>query len=102
MDSGKWEDSRSRILLCSHAICVHPRPSAVLPPINRRWTTAGKGLHSPAMRDDAISLLRELTEAHGVPGSEDAVRAIFRRRLEGCGTISTDKLGSIACERSSP
>ena len=51
------------------------------------------------MRDDAISLLRELTEAHGVPGSEDAVRAIFRRRLEGCGTFATDKLGSIACER---
>ena len=51
------------------------------------------------MRDQAISLLRELTEAHGVPGSEDAVRAIFRRRLDGCGAISTDKLGSIACER---
>lgn len=54
------------------------------------------------MRDDAISLLKELTEAHGVPGSEDAVRAIFRRRLEGCGDFSTDKLGSTACERQSP
>jgi putative aminopeptidase FrvX len=32
-----------------------------------------------------------------VPGSEDAVRAIFRRRLDGCGAFSTDKLGSIAC-----
>jgi putative aminopeptidase FrvX len=51
------------------------------------------------MRDEAISLLRELTEAHGVPGSEDAVRAIFRQRLEGCGEFATDKLGSIACER---
>lgn len=51
------------------------------------------------MRDESISLLKELTEAHGVPGSEDAVRAIFRRRLDGCGAFSTDKLGSIACER---
>lgn len=50
------------------------------------------------MRDDAISLLKELTEAHGIPGSEDAVRAIFRKRLEGCGTFSADKLGSAACE----
>ena len=54
------------------------------------------------MREEAISLLRELTEAHGVPGSEDAVRAIFRRRIEGCGAIATDKLGSIACERPGP
>jgi endoglucanase len=54
------------------------------------------------MRDEAISLLRELTEAHGVPGSEDAVRAIFRSRLAGCGKFSSDKLGSVACERSGP
>jgi putative aminopeptidase FrvX len=52
------------------------------------------------MRDAAISLLKELTEAHGVPGSEDAVRAIFRRGLEGCGTFHADRLGSLACERS--
>lgn len=54
------------------------------------------------MREQAISLLRELTEAHGVPGSEDAVRAIFRKRLDGFGRFSTDKLGSIACERTAP
>ena len=30
------------------------------------------------------------------------MRAIFRRQLEGCGAISTDKLGSIACERPGP
>ncbi|HEX2746986.1 MAG TPA: M42 family peptidase, partial [Verrucomicrobiales bacterium] len=54
------------------------------------------------MRDDAISLLKELTEAHGIPGSEDAVRAIFRQRLAGCGTFSTDKLGSTACELPGP
>jgi len=54
------------------------------------------------MRDEAISLLRELTEAHGVSGSEGAVRTIFRRQLEGCGDFATDKLGSIACERPGP
>ena len=40
------------------------------------------------MRDDALSLLRELTEAHGVPGSEDAVRAIFRRRLDAAAVAA--------------
>ena len=53
------------------------------------------------MREKAISLLRELTEAHGVPGSEDAVRNIFRRHLKGFGSVSTDKLGCIACARPS-
>lgn len=52
------------------------------------------------MRDDALTLLQQLTEAHGVPGSEDAVRTLFRQHLTGYGTISTDRLGSIACERS--
>ena len=54
------------------------------------------------MREKAIELLRRLTEAHGVPGSEDAVRAIFRGELAGAGTMRTDRLGSIACERSGP
>lgn len=52
------------------------------------------------MREAAISLLKELTEAHGVSGSEEAVGAIFRRELEGCGTMAGDRLGSLACERS--
>jgi endoglucanase len=54
------------------------------------------------MRSEAIELLRELTEAHGVPGHEDAVRAIFRKRLEGMGKMRTDRLGSIVCEREGP
>ncbi len=51
------------------------------------------------MRERAIGLLRELTEAHGAPGFEDEVRAIFADELEDCGEISTDGNGSVFCER---
>lgn len=50
------------------------------------------------MRESAISLLRELTEAHGISGHEDEVRAIFVNELEDCGTLSTDRNGSVFCE----
>lgn len=51
------------------------------------------------MRERAIGLLRELTEAHGAPGFEDEVRAIFADELADTGEISTDGLGSVFCER---
>lgn len=51
-----------------------------------------------AMREKAVSLLRELTEAHAVPGHEDEVRAIFVNELEDQGELSTDRLGSVLCE----
>lgn len=44
-----------------------------------------------------IDLLKELTEAHGVSGQEDAVRRIVRRELEGVGEIETDLLGNLIC-----
>lgn len=50
------------------------------------------------MREKAVSLLRELTEAHAVPGHEDEVRAVFVKELGDCGEISCDKLGSVFCE----
>jgi endoglucanase len=50
------------------------------------------------MRDAAISLLRELTEAHSAPGHEEEVRAIFRRELADAGTLSADRSGSVFCE----
>ena len=50
------------------------------------------------MRQKAISLLQELTEAHSVSGHEDEVRAIFVDELESCGNLSTDKNGSVFCE----
>lgn len=50
------------------------------------------------MNDKAVSLLRELTEAHAVPGHEDEVRAIFVNELEDHGELSTDRMGSVFCE----
>lgn len=50
------------------------------------------------MRTKAISLLRELTEAHSVSGHEDEVRAIFVDELQECGELSTDRNGSVFCE----
>lgn len=56
-------------------------------------------MHPLPEASSAIRLLKELTEAHGVPGSEDAVRRIFLRELAGCGEVMTDRLGSAAVER---
>jgi len=51
----------------------------------------------PDMRTKAVSLLRELTDAHSVSGHEDEVRAIFVDELEDCGELSTDRNGSVFC-----
>ncbi len=51
------------------------------------------------LKTEAVRLLRELTEAHGVSGAEDAVRRLFLRELQGCGTVETDRLGSAAVVR---
>lgn len=54
------------------------------------------------MKDKAISLLKELTEAHSVPGFEDEVRAIFVNELEDVrGEFSTDKMGGVYFESGS-
>lgn len=44
-----------------------------------------------------LELLRKLSESHGAPGCEDAVRRIFR--LELGGEIFTDRSGNILCRR---
>ncbi len=49
--------------------------------------------------DATLDMLRELTEAPGIPGSEEAVRRIMRRYLEPLGEILTDNLGSIAARK---
>lgn len=46
-----------------------------------------------------IELLRELTEAHGVSGYEDAIRTIVRRELGGIGELSTDGMGNVICHK---
>ena len=50
------------------------------------------------VKEKAISLLQELTEAHSVPGHEEEVRAIFVNELEDCGELSTDRSGGVFCE----
>lgn len=44
-----------------------------------------------------VDLLRRLTEAHGVPGQEDQIRAIVRKELEGHCEMKTDSMGSLHC-----
>lgn len=47
--------------------------------------------------DQTEQLLRELSEVHGVSGHEKDVRSLVRQKLEGCGTIEKDRVGSIVC-----
>jgi endoglucanase len=47
-------------------------------------------------QDEMLRMLRELTDAPGVPGQEEAVRRVMRRYLEPLGEIVTDNLGGIA------
>jgi endoglucanase len=47
--------------------------------------------------DKTLQLLKELTEAHGVPGYEAPVRAVIRQYMEPLGEISQDKIGSLIC-----
>lgn len=47
--------------------------------------------------DSTLKLLKELTEANGVPGYEAPIRAVVRQHLEGTGEISQDKSGNLFC-----
>ena len=51
------------------------------------------------IRRESVKLLRELTEAAGVPGYEGEVRDVIRRHLTKICSIEQDRLGSIVCER---
>lgn len=44
-----------------------------------------------------VKLLQQLTEAAGVPGQEDAIRAIVRAELKSLCDCSTDLLGNLIC-----
>jgi endoglucanase len=45
--------------------------------------------------DETMQLLKELAEAPGVPGQEEAVRQVMRRHLEPLGELLSDNLGSV-------
>jgi len=49
--------------------------------------------------DNTLQLLKELTEAHGVPGYEAPVRAVVRKYMSSLGDISQDKIGSVICRK---
>ena len=49
--------------------------------------------------DETLRLMRELTEAPGVPGQEEHVRRVMRRHLEPLGEVLTDNLGSIVARK---
>ncbi|MBC7979731.1 MAG: M42 family metallopeptidase [Armatimonadetes bacterium] len=53
------------------------------------------------MRNKALSLLQELTEAHSISGHEDEVRAIFIDELSEVGQLATDNNGSVTCAHGS-
>ncbi|MBC8504075.1 MAG: M42 family metallopeptidase [Anaerolineales bacterium] len=50
--------------------------------------------------DATINLLKELTEAHGVPGYEAPVRAVLRKHLSPLGELTQDKTGNLICKKS--
>jgi putative aminopeptidase FrvX len=52
--------------------------------------------------DETLQLLKELAEAPGVPGQEEAVRRVMRRHLEPLGEILTDNLGSVVGRKEGP
>jgi endoglucanase len=45
--------------------------------------------------DEMLTMMKELTDAPGVPGQEEAVRRVMHRYLEPLGEVLTDNLGSI-------
>ena len=49
--------------------------------------------------DFTPQLLKELTEAHGIPGYESPIREIVKRHLNQFGTLSQDKIGSVICQK---
>ena len=49
--------------------------------------------------NDTLTMMRELTEAPGVPGHESAVRRLMHRYLEPLGEVITDNLGSIVARK---
>lgn len=49
--------------------------------------------------DARAQLLKELTEAPGLPGYESEIRKIVRRELENVGEIQLDRIGSIVCKK---
>ena len=48
--------------------------------------------------DKIEKLLKELTEADGVPGYESEIRKVLYAHLKKLGKVSRDKMGSLICK----
>jgi endoglucanase len=49
--------------------------------------------------DNTEKLLKDLTDASGVPGYETEVRRVIRSYLKPHGEITQDKMGSLICKK---
>jgi len=49
--------------------------------------------------DETAKMLKEITEAGGIPGYEEEIRAVIRKYMEPLCKISQDRLGSIICTK---
>lgn len=49
------------------------------------------------LMDQTALLLKELSEAHGLPGYENEIRALVRKHLGGLGELDHDRVGSLVC-----
>ncbi|MBS3872890.1 MAG: M42 family metallopeptidase [Firmicutes bacterium] len=49
--------------------------------------------------DQTLKLLKEITDAPGVPGFEHEVRKVIRSYMDGQAEITTDRIGSIICKK---
>ena len=49
--------------------------------------------------DNTIKLLKDLTEASGVSGYEAPIREIAKQYFEPLGKLTTDRIGSLICQK---
>ena len=49
--------------------------------------------------DTVENMLKELTEASGVSGYENEIKAVMKKYFEPLGSLSYDKLGSLICKK---
>jgi len=49
--------------------------------------------------DNIENLLKEITEAAGVPGYENEIKSVIKKYFQPSGQITFDKLGSLICRR---
>jgi len=49
--------------------------------------------------DNTEMLLKELSEAHGVPGYEEEVASVIARLMAPHGRVSRDRVGSVICQQ---